>query len=65
MQLLKAFLYGLGSVLGDQAEAQRFYRLKEKKQPSKTKAANLEAHMRMVGASTFIQARAERLGNHC
>jgi len=38
---------------------------KRKKQLPKTKAANLEAHMRMVRASTFIQARAERLGNRC
>ena len=38
---------------------------KRKKQLPKTKAANLEAHMWMVGASTFIQARAERLGNRC
>ena len=60
-------LYGFGcwSVLGDQAEVQRFYRLKGKKQLPKTKTANLEAHMRMVGALTFIQARAERLGNRC
>ena len=60
-------LYGLGcwSVLGDQARSTAILSPKRKEATTKTKAANLEAHMRMVGALTFIQARAERLGNRC